>query len=429
MKKTICCVLVVLLFYFINFSITRAQWIPQVSGTNSNLYSMDFINHNIGFCVGSGGIIIKTTNGGTNWTTIPCPITANFNYVKMFGYDNIIIGVNDTNIFLKSTDGGINWILYTLPEIPIELQFVSFTNGFFIINNVGYLWDFYRTTDGGQNWIHYGFQFWGEYGYNKDIYFINESTGWLCRKVDNYFPYVSGSILVYKTSNAGENWSYIYGKGSHFGNSMTYRIFFVNSNLGFLTEYPYSECLYRTTNGGNNFQHIPGSGYEKNYYSISFPSIDTGWFTGDQTIKTVNGGVNWDTITTPGGNNYKSIFFVNNLTGWIAGDGGLIAKTTNGATNINGISNKILESFILHQNYPNPFNPITNIKFDIPKSSFVKMVVYNSLGQEVTTLVNEKLNAGSYEVDWNGTNYPGGVYFYRLESRDYINVKKMILVK
>jgi len=57
------------------------------------------------------------------------------------------------------------------------------------------------------------------------------------------------------------------------------------------------------------------------------------------------------------------------------------------------------------------------------------MVVYNSLGQEVTTLVNEKLNAGSYEVDWNGTNYPGGVYFYRLESRDYINVKKMILVK
>ena len=418
-----------MLFLLTNFSIVLAQWTPQVSGTNSNLYSMDFINHNTGFCVGSGGVILKTTNGGINWVTLPCPITANFNYVKMFSYSNIIIGVNDNNVFLKSTNSGINWILYSLPEVPIKLQFVSFTNGFFIINNVGYFWDFYRTTDGGQNWIHYGFQFWGQYGYNKDIYFINESTGWLCRTAEVYFPYVHKNILIYKTSNAGENWSYIYGKGSLFTVNMTYRIFFVNSSLGFLTEYPYSECLYRSTNGGNNFQHILGSGYEKNYYSMSFPSIYTGWFTGDQTIKTINGGVNWDTITTPGGNSYKEVFFINNLTGWIAGDGGLIAKTTNGATNINGISNEIHKSFELYQNYPNPFNPSTNIKFDVRQSSNTKLIIYNILGKEIATLVNEKLSAGSYEVDWDASGFPNGIYFYKLETEEYTEVKKMVLLK
>ena len=104
-----------------------------------------------------------------------------------------------------------------------------------------------------------------------------------------------------------------------------------------------------------------------------------------------------------------------------------------GSTNILG-NNEIPKEFMLYNNYPNPFNPTTKIKFDIPKSSFVKLVVYNSLGKEVATLVNEKLSAGSYEVDWpapsgNGLDYPSGLYFYKLFADDYVNVKKMILVK
>ena len=86
-------------------------------------------------------------------------------------------------------------------------------------------------------------------------------------------------------------------------------------------------------------------------------------------------------------------------------------------------------NYDLMQNYPNPFNPITNIKFDIPKSNNVKIIIYNALGKEVTTLVNEKLNTGSYQVDWNALDYPSGVYFYKLVANDYVNVKKMVLVK
>ena len=90
---------------------------------------------------------------------------------------------------------------------------------------------------------------------------------------------------------------------------------------------------------------------------------------------------------------------------------------------------EIPSGYSLEQNYPNPFNPATNIKFDIPKSAYVKIKIYNTLGKEVKTLVNEKLSAGYYEVDWNASVYPSGVYFYRLQTEGYTETRKMILIK
>ncbi|MBL7128488.1 MAG: T9SS type A sorting domain-containing protein [Ignavibacteria bacterium] len=86
-------------------------------------------------------------------------------------------------------------------------------------------------------------------------------------------------------------------------------------------------------------------------------------------------------------------------------------------------------AFVLYQNYPNPFNPTTNIKFDIKKLSYTKLIVYDILGKEIATLVNEKLSAGSYEVSLDGRSYPSGVYFYRLVADDFVDVKKMIFLK
>jgi len=104
---------------------------------------------------------------------------------------------------------------------------------------------------------------------------------------------------------------------------------------------------------------------------------------------------------------------------------------------IQPVSNEIPSSFELYQNYPNPFNPVTKIRFALPKSSFAKLVVYDGLGREVAMLVNEQLNPGSYEVDWEASNYPSGVYFYQLTATDpsaslsviYTNTKKMVLIK
>jgi len=96
---------------------------------------------------------------------------------------------------------------------------------------------------------------------------------------------------------------------------------------------------------------------------------------------------------------------------------------------IKKISTEIPSLFSLSQNYPNPFNPNTKIKFDLPKNVNVKLTLYDMLGREVETIVNEQLNAGSYEVTFDGTKYTSGVYYYRLNAGEFVETKKMILMK
>lgn len=98
-------------------------------------------------------------------------------------------------------------------------------------------------------------------------------------------------------------------------------------------------------------------------------------------------------------------------------------------TGISPISGTIPESYKLSQNYPNPFNPVTNIEFALPKSSFVKLVIYDMLGREIETLVNEQLTAGTYKADWNASDYSSGVYFCKIEAGGFSDIRKMILMK
>jgi hypothetical protein len=86
-------------------------------------------------------------------------------------------------------------------------------------------------------------------------------------------------------------------------------------------------------------------------------------------------------------------------------------------------------TFALGQNYPNPFNPSTLIKYSVPESGFVKLSVYNLIGEEVSVLVNKVVDAGFYEAAFNAANLPSGIYFYRLQAGDYVETKKMVLMK
>src|SRR4030095_2802024 len=90
------------------------------------------------------------------------------------------------------------------------------------------------------------------------------------------------------------------------------------------------------------------------------------------------------------------------------------------------ITGNIPNKFDLSQNYPNPFNPSTNIKFAIPKESDVRIIIYDLNGREVETLLNGKLEAGYYTIDWNGLRYASGVYFYKLVSDGCVGTKNMI---
>jgi hypothetical protein len=96
---------------------------------------------------------------------------------------------------------------------------------------------------------------------------------------------------------------------------------------------------------------------------------------------------------------------------------------------IKPISNNVPGQFVLYQNYPNPFNPSTKIKFDIPKQSEVKIIVFDILGREVTTLVNEQLKPGTYNVVFDGSNYSSGVYYYTLNINFFNQTKRMVLIK
>lgn len=87
------------------------------------------------------------------------------------------------------------------------------------------------------------------------------------------------------------------------------------------------------------------------------------------------------------------------------------------------------KTFILSQNIPNPFNPVTSIKFTIPKSEFVKLIIYDILGREIVRPVNQELRAGNYEVNWDATNYASGIYFYRLKAGDFVETRKLILLR
>jgi hypothetical protein len=85
--------------------------------------------------------------------------------------------------------------------------------------------------------------------------------------------------------------------------------------------------------------------------------------------------------------------------------------------------------FSLSQNYPNPFNPITIINYELPITNYVELSIYNLLGQKVTTVVSERQKAGHYQVQWDAQDFGSGIYYYKIEAGDFVDVKKMILLR
>ena len=127
----------------------------------------------------------------------------------------------------------------------------------------------------------------------------------------------------------------------------------------------------------------------------------------------------------------NDIVFVNDITGYAAGNSGIILKTTDGGNpvGIRPVSNEIPNQFSLSQNYPNPFNPTTSFQFAVSCLSFVKIVVYDVMGRGVQSLVNEQLQPGTYEADFDGSNFASGVYYYKLTAGDFMETRKMVLIK
>ena len=131
-------------------------------------------------------------------------------------------------------------------------------------------------------------------------------------------------------------------------------------------------------------------------------------------------------LTTDGG--YIAVGYVYRDVWWTNSDV-LLIKTKPDPVLFMDQKPVLISGYKLHQNYPNPFNPTTTLEFDLPKTSQVSLKIFNILGEEVATLVSDKLSAGSYAYEWDASKYASGVYLYRLKAGDYVETRKMVLMR
>lgn len=355
------------------------SWVSQNSGTNADLYSVYFVDLNTGWTVGSGGgTILITTNGGTNWSS-----QGSQNYDPLYSvfFINSSIGwiAGEDNTILKTTNGGTDWIFLqgVFPKSVRSIYFTDENNGCAAgidYDGGSYFGVIIRTTDGGASWTAQYSGYW-----LLSIYFTDSGTGW-----------AAGAGIILKTTDGGTSWN----------------------------------------------QQITGTSYQ--LYSVHFSDSSFGWaagFDGNTSsgiiLNTSDGGINWNPTVIGADTVLYSVQFADLNNGWAVGDNGAILHTTNG-----GVSfveeeelNEIPTEFVLLPNYPNPFNPSTKIKYSIPQISNVTIKVFDLLGNEIETLVNEEKPAGTYEITWYAESLPSGIYFYQLKAGVYTAVKKMILLK
>jgi hypothetical protein len=226
---------------------------------------------------------------------------------------------------------------------------------------------------------------------------------------------------------------YVTGFSAASGSGFDYATIKYNSSLA-------QQWLQRTTNSGSDFPFSIAIDNPSNHIFVTGSSFTAGTNYDYLTISySLSGIFDWEKKenSSGNGNDYASGIVVQDtdriyVTGSANFSGTGIAFYTLRYSTFNAvepISTIIPKSFTLLQNYPNPFNPVTNIRFDVPRSSFVRISVYDVMGREVENLVNEQLMAGEYMVKWDAVKYSSGIYFYSIATDGYQSTKKMILTK
>jgi photosystem II stability/assembly factor-like uncharacterized protein len=321
----------------------------------------------------------------------------------------------------KTTDGGDAWTVNEyVPWSGGKILFVTPTIGWATKSST----ELIRTTDAGESWnLFYS----GSTGIFS-FHFVDTLHGWI---VDGGY-----SGVVRRTTDGGVTWiPETTGATSYLRTivALNSDTVFVAGNSGFLA---------RSTDGGIIWA-LKNSGIESDLNSLAMVDSKT-LFVGDFSggiYRTTSGGLDWTKTHNLGGA-INQIQFAAQYVGFAVMDGALLKTTTGGGliTSVDqGVKGEVIlpAEVQLYQNYPNPFNPITKIKYEIPSNvksemSNVKLIVYDILGTEIATLVNEEKATGNYEVEFDATTSEGlssGVYFYQLRTGSFIETKKMVLMR
>ncbi len=402
-----------------------ANWVTQVSGLDIILKSVCFTDINIGTVVGDDGTILRTTNGGVNWTAQASGTNKNLNSVyyinEITGWTvgGSLVNIPAENVILKTTDGGINWSPQSSStNYPLtDVHFNDVNNGFIVGGYWGYSAVILRTTDGGNTWIEITGP--GISGYHFGVSFADELTGIVVGAFHG-LDYIDSHRLVY-TGDLQQVESQYFRKDN-----------FPKPLWG-------PGHILRTTNGGITWQTVLDT-VSVDLNCVTFIDDNNGWVVGGEfwfsggggcVLSTNDGGLTWTEQISGISNALSSVFFNDALTGWAVGANGTILHTTNG-----GVSfveeeqfDEIPTEFSLSQNYPNPFNPSTTFNYSIPTQSKVVIKVFDILGNEVATLMDEEKSVGTYELTWYAEQLPCGVYFYHLKTNSFVQTRKMLLMK
>ena len=419
---------------------------------NWDAYSVLFLDTLTGFICGNNQIF-KTSDGGNNWIVVN-NLPYGIDIKSMYFIDSQrgwAAGGNSVANYLCSTlNGGEDWSEVSVPtdNILYSISFFDNLNGYAVGAN-GFM---INTTDGGNTWNP------NYLGFNplNCVQFISASFGW-----------VSGFMGVWSTTTGGNNWTW-----SFLSSGNIFSIFFIDALHGWAGG---DGGIYYSSDGGINWEIVNS----RHIRSIFFVNPTNGWASGSDgyILYTTNGGVpvefnsftatysnntvklNWSTVSELNNQGFE-IERRNNRANWrLIGFKEGYGTTTEihnysftddlSGTNSSKLYYRLKQvdydgsfeysdivevdiapiEFSLSQNYPNPFNPSTTINYSIPNAGIVTIKVYDVLGKEVATLVNEDKPAGNYEVEFNASDLPSGIYFYQLKSERFVEIKKMILLK
>lgn len=402
--------------------------------------AIHFVNSNTGIIVGKF-VYYRTTNGGSSWSTDSVPYPHNFNDYNAAFFINPNTGWIGMSYqastlaggaIYKTTNGGGNWLpaVWTFSGVR-AIQFINDNTGYAATGSVPMFHTegaVYKTTNGGSNW-----EFVGGAGYTVDVSFINVNTGWAIGfSGDDVSPQIN---IMIRTTNGGNNWTTLIQDTSTFGNlNPLKKVDFTDANTGYLLR----DKLYKSTNGGNSWFLLDTNVLGNNVRSFFFVNKDTGWIGGSfggKIYRTNDGGASFVSQNIPTASVFGEIQFLDGLTGWAMANNTTLLKTgTGGVTGIHNITTEVPEQYLLYQNYPNPFNPVTKIRFEIPpgvrgERSEVRLSVYDIAGREIAELVKGELQPGVYEYEFDGTGLGSGVYFFKLQSGEFSETRRMVLVK
>jgi photosystem II stability/assembly factor-like uncharacterized protein len=429
---------------------------------------IEFVSETEGWITSGLGMIFYTSDGGYSWTQKNKSLTWKDFYALDFVNENIgwaaTAGNNfndDVNVILKTNNGGVDWnIVYSDSFISyLDMDFVTDQTGFVISNNYidsNYTID--RTLDGGFTWNSTQF---GDAELDR-IFFTDTENGWAVGSNNS-------DLFIVHTSNSGIDW--VQQSNINYSGGSLNNLHFYNSQYGFAVGD--NGIIIKTTDGGNSWVSAQGNS-NWTYFEMTgvfMSGLTDCWVVGSPYVDfisighTTDGGETWDITslpsyyqfsgdilfinqsvgyclrnysgfkTTDGGTTWteldyptfiKRMVFINQGTGWAAGSRGTIFKYYDSNARVD---EGTITKFLLEQNYPNPFNPSTKISWQVPVGSWQTLIVYDVLGNEIATLVDEFKSAGNHKIEWNAADLSSGVYFYQLKTKNFIETKKMILMK